>query len=319
EPAVKLLPKSVAVRGMLAAAYASDGQWERWDETMREIKDLTPSTPEDFLYKGYAEANLDPARGLRTIEQAFARRPMAGSALLIRAEGRAFVAQDTDDLVVADGAVLDAKYAREFLGPENPAALWVSLTAHLLKAGVHEHRDEPEPRRAELELAGKYADALKPFTEPPRLLPESVVYRWMYFREVDRAEEVLEELRRVSEQTDHVYVAFCYALTLYRRGRRGDLEEALRVLENRRGSYNGTLLPFVLAEHDWPDKHHWPARARKAYEDFERFRDGAAAMHTQTVLCLLGEKGDAVKASKALLKQPERLYELRREPLLRCL
>jgi hypothetical protein len=34
---------------------------------------------------------------------------------------------------------------------------------------------------------------------------------------------------------------------------------------------------------------------------------------------LLGKKGDAVKASKALLKQPERFYTLRREPILRCL
>jgi hypothetical protein len=42
-------------------------------------------------------------------------------------------------------------------------------------------------------------------------------------------------------------------------------------------------------------------------------------MDTQTVLCLLGKKGDAIQASKALLKQPERFYTLHREPVLRCL
>src|SRR5262249_17817256 len=327
EQAVRLLPESVAARGMLAAAYASDGHWEKFDRTIREMAKLAPSTPEDFLFKGYAEANLDPKLGLQTIQKAFDIRRTLVIARLLRAEVRAFLAQDTDDLLVAEEAVQDAGFAREVLGDKNPAALWVSLNAHLAKAGVHEHRAELDQRREvelklreeELKLAGKYAKELERFTEPPTLLPEAVVYRWLYFREMRSEEKVLDELRRASEQTDHVYVAFCYALTLYRRGKRGDLEEALRVLENRRGSYNGTLLPFVLAEHDWPDKHHWPARARKAYEDFERFRDGAAAMHTQTVLCLLGEKGDAVKASKALLKQPERLYELRREPLLRCL
>jgi hypothetical protein len=37
-------------------------------------------------------------------------------------------------------------------------------------------------------------------------------------------------------------------------------------------------------------------------------------------LLLLGEKkGDAVKASKALLEQKERFYSLRRKPILRCL
>jgi tetratricopeptide (TPR) repeat protein len=314
EEAVRLQPNSVAARGMLAAAYAYDGNWEKYDRMIREMEELTPSTPEDFLFKGYAEANLEPERGLRAIQQALERRPMWGIALLLRAEVRAMVAQDTDDLDEAEGAVQDAKYAKELLR-NNPAALWVSLEAHLAKAGVHEHLGELVHRDAELKLAGKDADALKDFTERP----EAVVYRWLYLREVGREEEVLDELRRASEKTDHVYATFCYAQTLYRRNRPGDFEEALRVLEKKRGTYNDRLSPFVLAEHDYPDKHDWPARARKAYEDFAALaQDGAAVMDAQGVLCLLGEKGDAVKASKALLEQPERFYTLRREPILRC-
>jgi predicted Zn-dependent protease len=65
EEAVRLLPDSVAARGMLAAAYAWDGHWERYDQMIREMERLTPSTPEDFLFKGYAEANLEPEKGLR--------------------------------------------------------------------------------------------------------------------------------------------------------------------------------------------------------------------------------------------------------------
>src|SRR5262245_27371843 len=105
EDAVELLPESVAAQGMLAAAYASDGHWERYDRTIREMARLNPSTPEDFLFKGYAEANLDPARGLQTIKQAFERRPLMGVALLLRAEVRAYLAQDTADPVQAEGAV----------------------------------------------------------------------------------------------------------------------------------------------------------------------------------------------------------------------
>jgi tRNA A-37 threonylcarbamoyl transferase component Bud32/tetratricopeptide (TPR) repeat protein len=315
EQAVRLLPKSVAALGMLASAYASDGQWEWYDKAVSKMAKLTPSTPEDFLFKGYAEANLEPTLGLQTIKQAFDLRPMMGIALLLRSHVRAYVAEDTDAPKVAEGAVLDARYARELLR-DNPAALWVSLNAHLAKAGVHDHGNEPDLRRAELELAEKDADALKPFTA----LPEAVVYRWLYFREMGREEEVLEELRLASERTDHVYVTFCYALTLYRRGRPGDFEEALRALQTRPSTYNDRLLPFVLAEHDHPDKHDWPARARKAYDDFAaRSHDGAAVMDSHVVLCLLGKKGDAVQASKALLKQPEKLYTLRRQSILRCL
>src|SRR5262249_18714583 len=142
EEAVRLLPNSVAAWGMLAAAYADDGNWEQYDKAVREMEQLTPSTPEDFLFKGYAMAYLGPEPGLQTIKQAFDRRPMMSIALLLRAEARAMVAQDTDDLHEAEGAVQDANYAKELLH-DNPTALWVSLEAHLAKAGVHEHRNEP--------------------------------------------------------------------------------------------------------------------------------------------------------------------------------
>src|SRR5262249_33816740 len=90
--------------------------------------------------------------------------------------------------------------------------------------------------------------------------------------------------------------------------------------KKQRPTYNNRLLPFVLAENDWPNKHDWPARARKAVEDFTASsQDGAAVMNAQAVLCLLGKKADAVEASKALLKEGGRFYTLRREPILRCL
>jgi serine/threonine protein kinase len=312
EEAVRLLPESVMAWGMLAAAYADDGHWERYDKAVRQMEQLIPSTQEDFLFKGYAEAYLEPERGLQTITLAIDRRPMMGISRLIRAEVLAMVAQDTDDLHEAEGAVQDANYAKELLH-DNPTALWVSLEAHLAKAGVHEHRGEEEQRQAELDLAGKDADALKRFTG----LPEAVVYRWTYFREVGREKEVLDELRQASKETEHVYANFCCALTLYWHG---DVEEARRVLENRRGMYTDRLRPFVLAELDYhPDKQDWQARARQALEDFtKQCQDGAAVTDAQTVLCLLGDKGDAVKASKALLEQPDRFYTLRREPILRC-
>jgi tetratricopeptide (TPR) repeat protein len=310
--AVQLQPESVAAQGMLAAAYAYDGQWGQYEQTIRDMAQLSPATAEDFLFKGYAEGNLDPKGGLQEIKKAFELRPKMNIAHLLRSEIRAYQAQDRDDLAAAEAAVEDARFAREVLG-DNPAALWISLNAHLTKAGVHEHRAEPERRRAELDLAGKYADALKPFTK----LPEAVVHRWLYFREVDREEEVLEELHRASDKTDHVYVAFCYALTLYRRG---DFEKALRVLENKLGTYDDRLRPFVLAEHDYPDKQDWPKRAWSASKKCAaRAPNGMALMHPQSVWYLLGEKEEAVRASKEMQQEPERFYKLRPDPMLRCL
>src|SRR5262249_13142316 len=150
-----------------------------------------------------------------------------------------------------------------------------------------------------VERAGQYAEALKPYTA----LPEAVVYRWVYLREVGREGEALEELRLASERTDHLYVAFCYALTPFRRGRREDLEKALSVLNKKqRPSYNDRLLPFVLAEHDYKTRH-WPERALEAASNFTKWaEDVAALMDSQAVRCLVGRKAEAVEASKALLE-----------------
>jgi serine/threonine protein kinase len=162
EQAVKLQPESVAALGMLAAAYADVGQWERYEKTIQVMAGLTPSTPEDFLFKGYAEGIFDPKWGLQEIKKALERRPRMRIAYLLRSEIRAYKAQDADGLEEAEGAVQDAGIARELLGEKNPAALWISLNAHLVKAGVHEHRAEPEERLKELKQAGKYADDCAP-------------------------------------------------------------------------------------------------------------------------------------------------------------
>src|SRR5262249_4959217 len=150
---------------------------------------------------------------------------------------------------------------------------------------------------------------------------EAVVFRWTYFRELGKEEEVLEELREASKKTEHVNVSSSCALALYRRGRRGDLEEALRVLERtgRAGTYTDRLLPFVLVEHDYDTKPDWQAKALDVANAYAlRTQDAAAVMDALSVLRLLGKKEEAVKASKALLDQPERFYTLRRDPILRC-
>src|SRR5262249_15560830 len=144
-----------------------------------------------YLFKGYAQANLEPELGLRTIQKGFELGASKGIANLLRAEVRAYQAQDTDDLDEAKLAVKDAVFARELLGDKNPAAIWVCLIAHMAKAGVHEHLGQEKQRREELDLAGEDAKALKPHTK----LPEAVVYRWLYLRERDKAEEALPELR----------------------------------------------------------------------------------------------------------------------------
>src|SRR5262249_54166109 len=54
EQAVKLLPTSVAARALLAMSYNDDGQFTPCNEMLEEMHNLTASSAEDYLFKGYA-------------------------------------------------------------------------------------------------------------------------------------------------------------------------------------------------------------------------------------------------------------------------
>ena len=294
EQAVQLLPESVAARGMLAVAYAYDGQWDQFGKALVEMELLSPETPEDFLFKGYAEAEHDPERGLRAINEAIRRRPSMTIARLIRAEVHAWHAQEKGDPEEAERAVRETAYARDLL-PDNPEAICASLEAQLTAAGVYARVGQPEKRSAALSRAGADAQALEAYPA----LPDALVFRWQYFREVGREADLLEELRRASEQTEHVYVAFYYALTLYQRG---EINETLRVLDNKHGCCSDCLRLFALAE-DRNDRGR--LRVKEAYKDLTgRYQDGPTLMTAQTVLRLLGENQAAVEACRELREHP---------------
>jgi len=71
EQAVKLLPESVSARALLAASYGNNGQFGLQGQALKEMEKLTPATPEDYLFIGYAQggqdgiANLNQGIGLR--------------------------------------------------------------------------------------------------------------------------------------------------------------------------------------------------------------------------------------------------------------
>src|SRR5262249_31246579 len=71
EQAVQLLPESIPARSLLAHSYNDNGQYARANLVGSEIDNLSPSSPEDYLFKGFAPfaqdamANLDQGIRLR--------------------------------------------------------------------------------------------------------------------------------------------------------------------------------------------------------------------------------------------------------------
>ena len=87
EQAVELVPDSVAARALLAISYVDNVQFERYEQVMLEMQRLPPSSPEDFLFKGVAQAALFLEDGLPLMDQAIQQRP-SNIAYLLRAEAR---------------------------------------------------------------------------------------------------------------------------------------------------------------------------------------------------------------------------------------
>jgi serine/threonine protein kinase len=241
EQAVKLLPDSVAARALLLMSYGDYGQAERCEQLLREMEHLSPSSPEDYLFKGYARQFQEMGEGLADLDEGIRRRnsPL-GRAL--RAFVRANRAIDSAKRQDAEDALVDAEVARGML-PDNQMVLSVSVFARLVAAAIYQEAGLTEKRRAVLEEANRYVQALEPFLE----LPNPAWSIWQYFEDIDEPAKALEVMRRSLKRSGSPTAAFFCVVSLYRQGK---FREAAECLEQRRqAELTGDVTRgFLLAE-----------------------------------------------------------------------
>jgi tetratricopeptide (TPR) repeat protein len=300
EMAVKLLPDSVAARALLVRAYRDGGQMDRYIGSMQELERLSPVTPEDFLFKGRAEAWDDPAWGLPDLAEAIRRLPGSSIARLARAEAQVTLAMITVSSGEAELAIQYANTAKDML-PGNPVALFFSMEANLIAAITCGQNGQQERRQATLEQAKRDLDAMEPFGT----LPITLRARKIFFDETGDEKQLLEESRRAREQTDHPDVISEWARILYRLGR---FQDALQILD-RIGPQAGAISDvevaraYILAE--------LPAGQSKALAAYEAAVKASSSVFVpywpNTVLRLLGRKQQAIEACRNARKQDERV------------
>jgi len=319
EQAVKLLPRSVAAFSLLAEAYTEDGQWDRYEIIFIDhIEKLPAVSPEDYLFKGYAESSLDPGRGLETLDEAIRRRDST-IARVLRSVARRRSAQDTGKVEIAQSAIDDAYVAKAMM-PENPSVIGADLWAHLVAMGVFRDAGENDRADASLLQAGRDARELERFPG----LPESHSCRWKYLNLTAQEEAAHEVARKGYQEAENAMTRRIYVFSLYEQG---EFEKALEVIEHVGGAGEVSsrdaelasaahwVRPFILAE--LPDG---PSRALQACtENCELFTKGYAVIWNQATLLLLGRRTDAMVASRELRKHPERLTGLNHEHYLRIL
>ncbi len=303
EQAVKLLPRSVAAYSLLALAYLRDGQWDRYEIIVMDfVEKLTPVTPEDYLFKGSAEAMDAPTRGLKTLDEAIHRKD-SPIARVLRAEARADVAQDTSNIDMAQSAIEDASAAKNMM-PGNPFVIRTEVYAHLVATVVFRDAGEEDRADASLRQAGKGVQELERLTSPSG----GYGCRWRYLVLTGQEEAAHEVARKGYQEAESPRTRYIYACSLYEQGQ---FENALEVIERAGGpagvsSRDAKLASglyqfrlFIIAE--LPDG---PSRALEAYREncdlCQAYPGGYSAIFNQATLLFLGKRTEAKAASEEL-------------------
>ena len=300
EIAVKLEKESVAAWSMLALFYYHAGQFDEGEQIVEKLEQLQPATPEDYLFKGCAEAILDPVQGLQTIDKAISRRnsPIARA---MRAEVWATRAMDTADPRHVAAALDDVRAAKGLL-PDNPYLLYVSLFAHLVAANVFEDTGDKKEQQRVLDEAGRDAAAL----EGKDTLVDTVSVREVYFARMGLQDKGFDVFRNAAERVNNPVIFGVLSWDPYRRG---EPTKALEILDRRKQPelFGDIIRAYVLAE--LPNG---PARALAAYQDMaKRYTQGSAPLYCHAVLLLLQRKSEVVAASRELLERNHPLPRLR--------
>ncbi len=290
EQAVRLLPESVAARALLAMSYGDAGQIEKWEQLMREVAQLSPSSPEDYLFKGYAREIIDlGGLGLADLDEGI-RQHDSPLGRALRTIARANRAIDSGRRQDAEAALDDANAARGML-PSNPLALYASLYARVVAAGIYREAKLPQERTAVLQEAERDVQALDPFIE----VPNSAFAMWLYYEEIGDSGKALKVARHSFEKTGYTLAGYYCVVSLYQQAK---FEEALKLLAQRRQPDAGRdlLRLFLLAEL------HGQRQALNEYERFDRAypQEGLTRRTKSDVLLFLGEKERALRILRTI-------------------
>jgi serine/threonine protein kinase len=141
EQSVRLLPERVAPRALLAVAYGNAADWVAARRAVSEVEAMTPTTPEDKLFKGQAVSLEQPDEGIRLINEAMAERRSTLGHLML-AKGRLKLARITGTIADAKDAVAAAEIAKQLL-PDNPVPHDGSYCARMCAAESYKRAGDP--------------------------------------------------------------------------------------------------------------------------------------------------------------------------------
>jgi serine/threonine protein kinase/tetratricopeptide (TPR) repeat protein len=295
EQARKLMPESVAPVAMIARANSFAGFHNgtafgaKFRQAIEDMGRMTPTTPEDYLCRGYASGLIEQKQPIEDMDRAIEMRD-SPIGRVFRSSVLTRVAADTADLDLIRRAQEDLKRARVLL-PDNAFVGQVSLYTQLHAANLYARTGQVENRKRVMEQAKEDAEFLRNF-------PIAVNYttRYQYFLQSGDDAAALAVLQKAADRQDSRELSYRYALALYQRGK---IEDAVKALERRNDAdddASNVLRIFLTAEQS--EEGH-----RKAYEDLvelaarRRRESGQPIGHfsAPAAMLFLGKRPEAVQ------------------------
>jgi serine/threonine protein kinase len=243
EQAVQLLPESIPARSLLAHSYNDNGQYERSNRVASEIANLSPSSPEDYLFKGYAPLQ-SPQDAMANLNEGIRLRDSPlGRAL--RAQVRSDRAYVMRDLVEVEKALADANAALA-MAEKNPRVLRASIATHVIAAVIYQEANLPVQRAAALAIAKQGVQELEPLLDD---LPALFFPVWFFYERTGDRGKAMKVARRSLDKSGSLLAANMCAMDLYHMGQ---FDLALQCLDQRgqKDVWGDVMRALVLAETD---------------------------------------------------------------------
>ncbi|HLJ95913.1 MAG TPA: protein kinase [Gemmataceae bacterium] len=221
EQADQQLPRSVAIKALLANAYLDSGRLERYDAMYTVLEHLEPKTPEDHLFLGLFLAEPDPLRALQILGEAPTRFRQSPIARLVRGMVQTWLALKT-------GKVEDAEQALEDLRkvdlPDHPLLLSARVRAQQVAAHAYGPKD-PRSEQA-WSQAAQDVERLARHRDNTMAL-QGRCYYYFVRGEDDALLAAAQQARK--EGIEDSWVTDLVASVLYRRK---EYDEALRIVQS---------------------------------------------------------------------------------------
>jgi serine/threonine protein kinase len=291
ERAVRDMPDSLAAHALLVNAYGGNEQHEKRVKEASRLLSLKPTTLQDYLLLGEAQAYLNFAEAHATLDEAVERYKTSVIARLTRGGVMTYRSMESADAKLADMALDDLRIASELLEP-NALLLTRMLRGRMVAATAYDVLGDAAKRQEHLDQAALAAEALKQFAVQHR----AHYWRGIYFDYVGNDNKAIESWLAAKDHSITFLV-----LTLYRLGR---FQDALDLCDERAAKFKGArftefLRSFILAAN---------ANApQKFVADFEpRGQETLDALNahrfTYAIHCLAGSLDRARQSSREIRK-----------------